>query len=165
MRGDPARAIELLEAAHLEAPENFQAVNLLALVLADEQEPREQQRALRFAQANATRYPQSAEAAATLGWAYQRLGQAGEAEAALNRALTAGTLSADGAYFVADMFERQGRHEEAAKLAAKALESNVPFVYRDKAGEIVGRSGKQTADNSPTAEKAPSRPRTQSAAK
>ena len=46
LQQEPARAIELLESAHLQAPENSQAVNLLAIVLADEQEPRDQQRAL-----------------------------------------------------------------------------------------------------------------------
>ena len=115
-------------------------------MLADQEEPREQQRALRFAQANATRYPQSAEAAGTLGWAYQRLGQADEAEAALNRALTAGTLSADCTYFVADLFERQGRREEAATLATKALESTVPFLYRAQARETVERCRSQIAN-------------------
>jgi len=155
LQREPARAIELLEAAHLEAPDNFQAINLLALVLADEQEPRDQQRALKFAQANATRYPQNAEAAATLGWVYQRLGHIRDAETALNRAFNAGTLSADGAYFVATMFERQGRREEAAKLAAKALETKQPFMYRAQAAEIVSHWKGQGSEISTAAEKSP----------
>ncbi len=155
LQQEPERAIKFLEAAHLEAPDNFQAVNLLALVLADEQEPRDQQRALRFAQANAARYPQNAESAATLGWVYQRLGQMRDADAALTRALNAGTLSADGAYFVATMLKRQGRREEAAKLATKALETKQPFLYRDQAADIAGQSTDQPNGASTGARKSP----------
>jgi tetratricopeptide (TPR) repeat protein len=159
------RAIQLLEAAHLEAPESFQAINLLALVLADQQEPRDQQRALKFAQANATRYPQNAEAAATLGWVYQQVGQIRDADVALDRAFSAGTLSADGAYFVATMFQRQGRLEAAAKLAAKALETKQSFLYRAQAADIVSHWKDQVTEVSPTAEKSPPPTRKASVAK
>jgi tetratricopeptide (TPR) repeat protein len=158
LQQEPARAIELLEAAHLQTPENSQAVNLLAIVLADEQEPRDQQRALKFALANATSHPQDVEAAATLGWVYQRLGNVRDAETALNRALSAGTLSADGTYFAATMLERQGRQKEAAKLAAKALETKQSFMYRAQAADIVSRWNSQAKEITPSAEKnAPTR--------
>ena len=101
------------------------------------------------------RYPQNAEAAATLGWVYQRLGQIRDADAALTRALNAGTLGADGAYFVATMLERQGRREEAAKLATKALETKQPFLYRDQAAAIAGKSADPSSEASPVAEKSP----------
>jgi tetratricopeptide (TPR) repeat protein len=153
LQRESAQASKFLEAAHLEDPENFQATNLLAQVLADGSDSRDQQRALKFAKANAARYPQNAEAAATMGWVYQRLGLTRDAEVALSRALTAGTLSADGAYFAATMLQRQGRREEAAKLAAVALETKQPFLYRAQAAEIVSHAKGQGAELSSADEK------------
>jgi hypothetical protein len=62
-----------------------------------------------------------------------------EAEAALNNALATGNINPDGAYLAARMFERQGRDAEAARLAAKALETKPPFMYRTESAEIVSR--------------------------
>jgi len=137
-----------LEAAHLQSPTSFQASTLLALVLADQDDPAKQARALEFARQNAEKYPQNSEAIATLGWAYFRLGRWDDAGRTLNQALATGTLNADGAYFVAKLFERQGRVDEAKTLLSKAIATKRYFAYQQDAEQLLAKLGTGSASTS-----------------
>jgi tetratricopeptide (TPR) repeat protein len=159
LQKDLPAAEHYLEAAHLQSPTSFAASNLLALTLADRDDPARQARALEFARQNADKYPQNSEALATLGWAYFRLSRWDDANRTLGQALATGTLNADGAYFVAKMFERQGQTAEAKTLLSKAIATKRAFAYQQDAEQMLTRLGAGSASTSAsppaTAEPAP----------
>jgi tetratricopeptide (TPR) repeat protein len=148
LQKDLPAAEHYLEAAHLQSPTSFAASNLLALVLADQDDAAKQARALEFATQNVERHPQNSEAIATLGWAYFRLGRWSDASRNLNQALGTGTLNADGAYFVAKMCERDGRAADARTLLAKALATKRLFAYQQDAEQLLARLGAGSASTS-----------------
>jgi tetratricopeptide (TPR) repeat protein len=139
LQNDRAAAEKQLEAAELQSPLNFDAGNLLALALCEEADAKKQQRALDLARANVQRFPRAAEAYATLGWVYERLGHPVEAEQALSRAVSTGPLNANGIFYIANMLERKGNNAESARLLARALESRSPFLYKEQAEKLAAR--------------------------
>jgi Tfp pilus assembly protein PilF len=139
LQNDLSGAEKYLAAASLQSPLSFEATNLLALTLCEEADQTKRQRALGLARTNVEKNPRNSEALATLGWVYERLGQHVESEQALSRAVAAGPLSTNGAFYIANMLERKGHREDAAKLLAKALESNQPYLYKDQAEKLAAR--------------------------
>ncbi|HEX4145960.1 MAG TPA: tetratricopeptide repeat protein [Pirellulales bacterium] len=153
LQKDFPAAERYLEAAHLQSPTSFPASNLLALTLADQDDPAKKGRALEFARQNAEKYPQNSEALTTLGWACFRLGRWDEASRALNQALATGALNADGAYFLAKSFEREGKTADAKTLLEKAIATKRTFAYQQDAEQLIARlkTGSASASTSPSA--------------
>ena len=75
-----------LRAILQDSPADYVASNQLALVLADQPDEAKRKQAVALAESNARQYPKLAEALATLGWAYSRLGRWNEAHQALRAA-------------------------------------------------------------------------------
>ena len=117
------------------------ASNLLALVLADQDDLAKQarrwssrSRISKSIRRTRRRSPRSA------GRLF-RLGRWDDAERMLRQAMATGRLNADGAYFVAKMFDREGKAREAKTLLAKALATKHYFAYQEDAEQLLARLG------------------------
>ena len=156
LRGDLSTAELFYESAHLQSPGNFQASNNLALVLIEqasaptqdakdkERAERKKNRAIEFASMNVQRYPVRGnsnyryESASTLAWVYYKLDRIPEALQALKAVASSGGLSPDSAYLAAQiMADQQNNLDQAKKLLTSALETERPFVNRNKARALL----------------------------
>ncbi len=127
------------ERAHVLAPTNFDAVNQLALVLAEQPEQEKQNRAVQYAEMNLRLHNNSPEAGIALGWIYYQLGRTQDAERVLNASLKAGGIGPDSSYFVAKIFYDRGLSSTAAGLLKEALETENLFVHRSEAQALLNR--------------------------
>ena len=130
------------ETAVLQQPTNFAASNNLALALIEQsKDPQKQRRALDYAALNFKTYPRSAEAASTYGWVLYKSGKIEEAERALTLALSAGSVSADTAFYLASVYADPAvdRPEEAKRFLKAALESKRPFTKKEDARYLLER--------------------------
>ncbi len=118
---DFASAERHLRAILQDSPADYVASNQLALVLADQPDDAKRKQAVALAESNARQYPKLAEALATLGWAYSRLGRWDEAHQALRAASPEGRATPDTAYYLALVLEERGERDEAERLVRSAL--------------------------------------------
>ncbi len=109
------------ESAHLQAPDNFEAKNNLALALAEQDDKAKKQRALAFAQENARLFSQRPEAISTYGWALYQAGRIAEADKVMQQLLRSGNFTADTAYYIAQIAHDQGRQDQSKALLQAAL--------------------------------------------
>jgi tetratricopeptide (TPR) repeat protein len=139
MRGDRKGAEESLTKALTLDPANAGATNLLALLLIDSPNMSDKEKALRYAQVNAQRFPNSSQAQITLAWVLFEIGRPSEGNEALQRGAQAGQLNADSAYLVARIFAKQGRKDNA-RAALDAMLKQVgggSFMYRKDAEALL----------------------------
>lgn len=156
LRNDLVGAEKYFEMAFLQAPGEFSTSNNLALTLIEsdggktnpvtgELSPK-YSRAAQFAQMNYQRFPYNGnhpsrfEAAATLGWVLFRLDRKNEAAQVLQVVVQSGALSSDSAYYVANiLFQRNNPDDltNAQKILTNSVESDAPFVHRQKAQELI----------------------------
>src|SRR5205823_13922322 len=114
-------------------PGDFFAANQLALVLADQAGQQQRSQAAQLAEVNARQYPKSAEALATLGYVYDRIGNVDDALKALQAAVSGGQASSDTAYYLALCLSEKDKGDDARKILKGALESKGLFIYRKEA--------------------------------
>ena len=122
--------------AHLQSPGNFAASNNLALSLCEQNDDAKKARALEYANANYQAYQKNADAASTLGWVLYKLKDLDRAELALRQAAQGGNLSADTAYYIAQISYDRGRKWDAKVLLEAVLKSGRPFSMRKEASEL-----------------------------
>lgn len=143
-RKDYKTAQEMFEQAHLHAPGNFSVTNSLAIALAEQDDEKQKQMALDYAQINVRVDATRPEANATYGWVLYRLGRLDEAEAALRKAITStGRPSADSAYYYARVLYDRGHKDEARRLIEAALAAKGPFAMRPEAEALAAELKKQ----------------------
>lgn len=126
-----------------ESPSDFFAANQLALVLVDQSNQNQRSRGVQLAEVNARQYPRNAEALATLGYAYYRIGNMDEAAKSLQAAVSPGQMAADTAYYLALLVNERDKPEDAAKLLDQALQSKGLFVYRAEAQNLYDKLKKK----------------------
>lgn len=146
--GEFKAAERILQKVLAESPQSLQASNLLALVLAEQTDADQRERAAQIASGNAQRYPHEMNTIATLCWTRYRLGKIREAEQALE--LAAGMvhkLTAEHAYLFAQVLTDAGRLEEARRLLEPTLESRVRFFFRPEAEQLLGQIARGTHIN------------------
>ncbi len=119
------------------APDNLRAVVGLSLALCEQPVPRQLQRAMTFAKANADRNPDSVDAQATLAWTLVKANIFDEPEKILMRLFDAGELNSPGAYYLAVIFDKQDRKDEAILFLKTALSTDVNFPKRVAAVELL----------------------------
>jgi tetratricopeptide (TPR) repeat protein len=129
------------EAVHNEAPSNFNAVNWLALSLADQDDPAKRQRARELIEIAIKSMPNNdgnrAAAFATAGWIYHQLGQAEQAEQALTSAVNTRRVGQDSQYHLARVLMKKGETEKAKILLDMALGDKSTFIYRRDAEALL----------------------------
>jgi len=142
---DYVTAERYFDSAHQQSPSSFEASNNLALALCEQDDPKQQRRALEFAGTNYQlhqRGQNAATAASTLGWVYYKLGQLQNAAQMLRTALQGGSRSADTLYFIArvivDLNPEQNK-AEAVQFLDAALSSKRPFWKKQDAEDLLRR--------------------------
>ena len=148
---DYAGAAAFFQKVYGQSPNNFLAINNLALALAQQGEADKKQ-ALEYAQMNAQRASNQPEAHATVGWVLYQLGRAAEAEAAFRKALELGQgqPSADLAYYIARISTDRKRYDEARRALDVALRSPRPFVQRLAAEQLAKELDKLAPPSGPS---------------
>ena len=127
---DYAAATAIFEELVREYPNlPFATVNL-AIVLSESADANLKRRALELAQGYAQQNPKVPEAHAVLGYVLLKNDRAAEAEKQILTAASLGGLSPDGGYFLARVFDKNGKVEDAHKVLKDSLASQLPFVYR-----------------------------------
>lgn len=133
LAGNLKQAEKHFEAAHLLAPTNAQAINQLALTLAEMPDEDSRKRAQEYAELNARANPKSGDALATLGWTQYKLGRMSDATRNLMNAASIGSMTPESYFFVANILRDEGRTADAAKLLETVLSADQPFAYRKQA--------------------------------
>lgn len=140
---DYASAEKYFEDAHLQSPSSFPASNNLALALCEQTgsdkkpDVTKLKRALEYANANYQQNSKSADAASTLGWVLYKAGDLDRAELALRQAASTGNLSADTAYYMAQISYDRGRKDDAKILLDAVLKGTRPFSMRPEAAALL----------------------------
>lgn len=122
---------EIFTALHQQAASSFPISNQLALVLIKSRDESLRSRALQIAEANVRNHSNRSEAWSTLGWIQFRLGDAASALENLSRAASAGVISRDTAWQLAQVHLHNGNKSDAEKLLVAARESSGPFFYAE----------------------------------
>jgi tetratricopeptide (TPR) repeat protein len=135
-----ADAERLFLVLHDESPSNFEAMNYLALALAEQDDAAKRQRGLELAEINARLHPNSGEALTTLGWVNHRLGRRKLAEQTLRAAIPTGSAIPETLYYLARLLEGQsGDAEEIKRYLRLALDAPGRFAFRKNAREQLDR--------------------------
>lgn len=113
----------------------FGVVNL-ALTLAESGDLNGKRRSVELAEGFAKQNPRSPEARMILAYCMFKAGRAADGEKVARAALTFGSLTPDGAYFLAVILADRGFVEDAHRAVKMACESKDGFVYR-KDGEAL----------------------------
>ncbi len=138
-----AAAQKNFERARQSAPDDFQPRNHLAMVLAAQGGADNLDQALRLAQANREDFPQSALAAATLGFVQLQLGQTEEAGKNFQLAGSTGRGTGDMVYFFAKFWMAGDDKQRAREILAQLLGSGnkTLFVFRKDAEALYAELG------------------------
>ncbi|MCA9236885.1 MAG: tetratricopeptide repeat protein [Planctomycetales bacterium] len=142
--GKLAEAEKILEKMVLQAPDDLAANIALTGVLAEQDDPNRRRRAEELALLTAADNPQSADAAATLGWVEFQLGKFAQAEQQLRAAVQMPGASRDAKYYLARVLYRRGQIAAAQQMLREVLAANGPFVHLREA-----RAWRLEVDGSP----------------
>ena len=133
-------ASKLFGEAHSQSPRNFVASDSLALVLAELPEKENVQRALEIAETNVAMVkdnPQLQVASlTTLSWVLYKLGRMADAEKILAQVSQNNALTADGAYYIAQILSDKGEKEQAQRLLEQLMANDPIFANRTAAEEL-----------------------------
>lgn len=131
------------------------AANQLALVLAEQDDPKKRDRALQLAELNARLFPKSAEILTTLGRVYHRAGRLDDAERVLSATVSVHqnetTMSSETAWYLALLLADIGRTDDARKLGKTVIDSVGPFPLHNEAARWLTKMNENYRPNSSTA--------------
>ncbi len=140
--GQPDEAEPFFQAVVDQSPEDREAVLHLAIVLAEQNSPAKEQRALELARSVVQQDPTHREALATLGWCSFQLGRLDDAERLLRTAMWDGKGSAAAAYYLAQVFAARGAHDQARPLLEAVSQAPRNFPYRRAARDQLADSAR-----------------------
>jgi tetratricopeptide (TPR) repeat protein len=118
-------------------PNNSEAMIGLALALCEQDDIRQLRRAFAIAKRNADQHPYSLDVQTTLAWVLVQSNSLNEAEKILMRYFNANELNSPGAYYLAVIFLKQNRKDEAVLFLKTALAENVNFPKRNAAEKLL----------------------------
>jgi Tfp pilus assembly protein PilF len=132
-RGNHARAEQFFATVLKKSPGHFVASNQMAVALIEQGDADRRQQAMELAHVSAQGYPQNSEAAATLGWVAFQVGDLEEAEKQLGRAISAGSVSRDAAYYYARLLFKRGEIAKSKTFLQQALDGSGLFTHHQQA--------------------------------
>ena len=143
-KGNFAAAEQSFRAAHYRSPKHLGAMTQLALSLTAQDDEEKKKLGLAFADLCVRVYPDlkkssGRESAVVLAWCLSRVGQSGPAAQAVARVLNQGSISADSAYYAAQIIFDAGQTNAAQKVLESALKNERAFPNRSKAEQLMNR--------------------------
>jgi tetratricopeptide (TPR) repeat protein len=145
-------ASKLFGEAHSQSPRNFVASDSLALVLAELPEKENVQRALEIAETNVAMVKDNPQlqvtSLTTLSWVLYKLGRMADAEKILAQISQNNALSADGAYYIAQILSDKGEKEQALRLLEQLMTNDPIFANRAAAEELQAELKAETEGSS-----------------
>ena len=137
MQGQNERAEQAMSKILSLDPSHSRATDLLALLLIESDEVADQERALRYAQMNAERFPDNSQVNITKAWVLYRLGRGTESQAALEK-LGRGQVPADSAFLISKMMVEQGKKDQAQQALEQVLQQSAGvFIFRSEAEALL----------------------------
>jgi tetratricopeptide (TPR) repeat protein len=142
LEGDFKRAEQQFRAVYDKKPGNFDAINGLSVALFAQNNQERLQQGLELARVNARTYrdmrtAQGRQAVALLAWGLHLNGSDDEALKLIQPVIASGQISADIAYYAANIILKQGKKNLAIELLNKSLESEGRFVFRADAQRLL----------------------------
>ncbi|MCA9196335.1 MAG: tetratricopeptide repeat protein [Planctomycetales bacterium] len=139
-------AERVFKEAHLQSPKHAGALTQLALILIESDDKTKQQLALEFADLSVRIYPDMTssygrESMMTLAWCLAKQGNLNAAMQATAKALEKGSVTADSAYFAAQILYDAGQSANAGKILDSALKSERSFPNRSAAEALKAKIG------------------------
>ena len=148
MQGDSERAEYALQKVLSLEPRHAQASDLLALLLIQRDNVKSKERALSYAELNAERFPNNAQANITKAWVQYKLGNKAEAQKSLEQGSRSGQMRADSMYLIAEIMVAEGQKQKAiAALQQGTAQRSGLFVFRREAQALLEKL-KSEADSS-----------------
>jgi Tfp pilus assembly protein PilF len=132
-RGSHAQAEQFFAAVLKKSPGHFVASNQLAVALVEQGDADRRRQAQELAHVLAQSYPHNSQAAATLGWVAFQVGDLDEAEKQLGRAISAGSVSRDAAYYYARLLFKRGEIAKSKTFLQQALDGSGLFTHHEQA--------------------------------
>jgi Tfp pilus assembly protein PilF len=132
-RGRHAQAEQFFAAVLKKSPGHFVASNHMAVALVEQGDADRRQQAMELAHVLSQTYPQNSQAAATLGWVAFQVGDLNEAEKQLGRAISAGSVSRDTAYYYARLLFKRGEIAKSKTFLKQALDGSGLFTHHQQA--------------------------------
>lgn len=127
---DMETAESLLVPLHQTNPEDPEIANQLALVLVESKDEAKRGRALQLAEKNLRQFSNSEAVIGTAAWIQFRLGASDVADRMLGELAKRQSLSAQTAYYAAELLASRGLAEESRKMLKAALENPGIFPQR-----------------------------------
>lgn len=118
-------------------PDDSRALTGLALSLAEQKDPAQLRRAFAIARKNVDAHPRSVDAQTTMAWVLVNADALGEAEKILLRLFDDHDLNSPGAYYLAVLFARQNRKDEAILFLESALETETNYPKKAAARKLL----------------------------
>lgn len=140
---DYAAAAAIFEELVKKYPTDPFATPNLALVLAESGDAEGKRRAVELAEVYLRQNQRNNEAGAVMAYCLLRAGRAADAARVARSVLSGGSMSPDGAYFVAKVLADREAFEDAQKLTKAALESKDGFVHRKDAEALLAELDKK----------------------
>jgi len=118
-------------------PNNSRALTGLALALCEQEDKTSVRRAFFTAKKNLELHPNSIDAQTTFAWVLFRADAVDDAEKILRHLFENGDLNSPGGYYLAEVYLKQNRKDEALIFLKSALESDVSFPKRATAETLL----------------------------
>ncbi|MCG8451151.1 MAG: tetratricopeptide repeat protein [Pirellulales bacterium] len=145
MKGDPKRAEQAFQKVLSLEPRHARATDLIALLLIESDKIGDQERALSYAQLNAERFPDNAQANITKAWVLYKLGRKAEARQALQKGAQSGQLQADSMFLIAKIMVAEGQQEKAIDALERGTSQKAGlFVFRNEAKALLEKIKAET---------------------
>jgi tetratricopeptide (TPR) repeat protein len=128
-------AIDSFRQLYQNSPNDLEALNQLALCLAEQEDPAARRQALQFAESLVRQTPQDRRAYATLGWCHYRNENLSQAKQALMTSISGGEGPAVSGYYLACVLRDLGEAEKIPELLAAAANAEAPFSHRAEVSE------------------------------
>ncbi|MCA9211469.1 MAG: tetratricopeptide repeat protein [Planctomycetales bacterium] len=143
-KGNYAAGEAAFREAHFRSPKHLGAMTQLALCLTSQDDDQKKQLGLQFADLCVRVYPdlkQSSgrESAVVLAWCLAQVGQSNAAAQAVARVVREGSISADSAYYAAQIIFDAGQSTAAERILESALKNERAFPNRSKAEQLMNR--------------------------
>lgn len=135
-QGKYAEAEALFSTLRSSEPSNVEVATMLAIAMAEVNDPEKLGKAVEIAAQNAQLQPRNATTAAVLGYLLLKQKNLSGAGEWLNRSTQSGVISPEAAFYIAKFLSAQGDAARAVELVNNALSNPGLFLYRRQALEL-----------------------------